>query len=137
MSHYLTNRYGFNDHFFEDFFYPNLSYDKMLKTDIEENDKEYVLKMDVPEIKKEDLKISLKNGYVTIIASFKDQNSEKNKKYLQKERYYGSFSRSFYFGDTLQEEDVKAKLNQGVLTLHIFKKEKNNKKENQFISIEE
>ena len=50
-------------------------------------------------------------------------NSEKNKKYLQKERYYGSFSRSFYFGDTLQEEDVKAKLNQGVLTLHIFKKE--------------
>lgn len=137
MSHYLTNRYGFSDPFFEDFFYPKLAYDKMLKTDIEENEKEYVLKMDVPEIKKEDLKISLKNGYVTICANFKEEGSEKNKKYLQKERYYGSFSRSFYFGDTLQEEDVKAKLNQGVLTLNISKKEKSQKKENQFISIEE
>lgn len=98
---------------------------EILKTDIKENDNGYEITMNVPGIKKEDVKAELKEGYLTIQATTNSDKEEKDKKskYIRRERYTGSFSRSFYIGEEVTEEDVKAKFENGTLKMFIPKKE--------------
>ncbi len=132
------NPFGLIDPFFDDFFLgkKNLFDSQILKTDIKEEQDHYLVKIDVPEIKKEDIKLSLENGNLTISATLNKENeSEESGRYIRRERQFGSCSRSFYVGDDVMEEDVKAKLEDGVLTLTIVKKEPK-QNTNKFIDIE-
>ena len=99
---------------------------RLMKTDVTEHDDRYEVDMDLPGFKKEDLKLDLQNGYLTVSASKslnKDEKEEKSGKLIRQERYSGSMARSFYVGDEMTEEDVKAKFENGVLKLVIPKKE--------------
>ena len=109
----------------------------MMKTDIKEHDGGYELTVDLPGVKKDDIKAELNDGYLTITAennSSKDEKDEKGK-YICRERYSGSYSRSFYVGDSITEEDIKAKFENGTLTLDIPKKEALPEKQNKYIAI--
>ena len=96
-----------------------------MKTDIKETESAYELDIDLPGYKKEDVQAELKDGYLTISAKTNTTKEEKdeNGKYLRKERYSGSCSRSFYVGEDITEEDIKAKFEDGTLKLSIPKKE--------------
>ena len=109
----------------------------MMKTDIKEHDGGYELTVDLPGVKKDDIKAELNDGYLTITAennSSKDEKDEKGK-YICRERYSGSYSRSFYVGESVTEEDIKAKFENGTLTLDIPKKEALPEKQNKYIAI--
>ena len=118
------NPFELFDPFFNDFFGldRNAKYNEVMKTDIIDHEDSYEMKIDLPEIKKEDIKMSLDDGYLTIEAKI-EKNTDENNKYIRKERYYGEFKRSYYVGEAVDEEDIDAKLNEGVLTLNIKKKE--------------
>lgn len=94
----------------------------LMRTDVKEDEKGYEVHIDLPGFKKEDVTASLKDGYLTVEAS-RNHESEEGKKFLRRERYVGQVSRSFYVGDLLTEEDIKAKFENGVLMLTIPKKE--------------
>ncbi len=97
----------------------------MMKTDIKETDGGYEIAIDLPGFKKDEISAELKDGYLTINAQKgldKDEEDEKGN-FIRRERYYGSCSRSFYVGDAIKEEDVKAKFEDGLLKLGIPKKE--------------
>ena len=109
----------------------------MMKTDIKEHDTGYELTVDLPGVKKDDIKAELNDGYLTITAesdTSKDEKDEKGK-YICRERYSGSYSRSFYVGDAVTEEDIKAKFENGTLTMDIPKKEALPEKQNKYIAI--
>ena len=111
----------------------------LMRTDVKETDNSYELDMDMPGFDKGDIKAELKNGYLTISASSNRNNDEKDKdgKYIRRERYTGSCSRSFYVGDDVKEEDIKAKFENGILKVTVPKKEeKSAVEENKYISIE-
>ena len=113
----------FDDLFNTPFF--TRSEQNMMKTDIKEHDGGYELTVDLPGVKKDDIKAELNDGYLTITAennSSKDEKDEKGK-YICRERYSGSYSRSFYVGDAVTEEDIKAEFKHGILTLVVPKKE--------------
>ncbi|HBJ24427.1 MAG TPA: Hsp20/alpha crystallin family protein [Ruminococcaceae bacterium] len=125
----------FDDLFNTPFF--TRSEQNMMKTDIKEHDGGYELTVDLPGVKKDDIKAELNDGYLTITAennSSKDEKDEKGK-YICRERYSGSYSRSFYVGDAVTEEDIKAKFENGTLTLDIPKKEALPEKQNKYIAI--
>ena len=84
---------------------------RVMKTDLKEHDEGYELSIDLPGFKKDQIDLQLQNGYLTITASKGEEEEEKNKKgkIVHQERYTGSMSRSFYIGESLTEEDVKAK----------------------------
>lgn len=105
----------------------------VMNTDIKESDTEYEMTIDLPGFKKEDISVELENGYLTINAS-KELNEEG--KYIRRERYSGSCSRSFYVGDALAVEDIKANFTHGLLNLTIPKKEKKEIEANKFVAIE-
>ena len=110
----------------------------LMKTDVRETEDSYELDIDLPGFKKEDVSVELKNGYLTIQAAKSlDKDEQKNGKYIRQERYAGSCSRTFYVGETVEPEDVSAKFENGILQLHILKKEakKVEKKDNR-IAIE-
>lgn len=96
-----------------------------MKTDIKDTDQGYEITMNLPGVKKEDVKAELKDGYLTISASSNNSRDEKddNGRYIRRERYSGSCSRSFYVGDQVTEADIKAKFENGTLTMMIPKKE--------------
>ncbi len=110
----------------------------IMKTDVHENEDGYELDIDLPGFKKDDIKLSLENGYLFISASKAHENDETNDKgkVIRKERYSGSMQRSFYVGDTIEEEDVKAKFEDGVLKLEVPKKDNSKVPEKKYISIE-
>ena len=98
----------------------------LMKTDVREHEDCYEVDIDLPGFAKEDLNLSLENGYLTIQAQKglnKEQKDEKTGKILRQERYAGSMSRSFYVGEDITEEDIKAKLENGVLSLQVPKLE--------------
>ena len=109
----------------------------LMKTDIKELDGHYEMDVDLPGFRKEDVNIELKDGYLTISAENNTNKDEKdeNGKYLCRERYSGSYSRSFYVGDAITEEDIKAKFENGTLKLDIPKKEALPEKQNKYIAI--
>ena len=99
---------------------------RMMKTYIRETEGSYELDVDLPGFKKDEIKASLENGYLTISAAKGLDKDEKDKdgKYIRQERYAGAMSRSFYVGDEVTQEDIKAKYEDGILKLSIPKKEK-------------
>lgn len=96
-----------------------------MKTDVRETDQGFELLVDLPGVKKEDVKAELHSGYLTISASTASENSEQDKdgRYIRRERYSGSYSRSFFVGEQITEEDIRARFADGVLHLEIPKKE--------------
>ena len=111
---------------FEDFFKP-MFYDEQLdsmRTDIKETDKDYQLSIEMPGFKKDEIKVALENGYLTVSAEKNEQQEEggENAKYLRKECRV-SCQRSYYVGDQVQEETVKAKYENGMLLLTVPKEE--------------
>lgn len=95
----------------------------MMKTDVKENEDSYVVDMDLPGFKKDEIQITLENGYLTISAAKgldKDAGDEKDK-YVRRERYTGSMSRSFYVGEHVTENDIHPKYENGILTFSLPK----------------
>src|SRR6266496_2067074 len=92
--------------------------------DITEDDKEYLIKAELPEVKKEDVKVAVENGVLTISGERKSEKEEKNKKYHRIERAYGSFERSFIVPDDADADKVIAEFKDGVLRVHLPKSEK-------------
>ncbi len=110
----------------------------LMQTDVQENETGYTVTMNIPGVKKEDVKAELKDGYLVINASVNTSNEEKEQygKYIRRERYQGSCSRSFYVGKDLKQEDIKAKFEDGTLKLSIPKKQAiPEKKESNYIEI--
>jgi len=98
----------------------------LMRTDVKELKNSYKLKIDLPGVEKSDIKVKLDNGYLTISAEKKTEETETDKndgRIIRRERYLGSMSRSWYVGDDIKQEDIKAKYNNGVLSLNIPKKE--------------
>ncbi len=96
-----------------------------MSTDVKENENGYEVEMELPGFAREDIQADLKEGYLTIHASRNtaDEQKDEKGKYLRKERYSGSCSRSFYVGEAVTQEDIKAKFADGILTVFIPKKE--------------
>ena len=120
------------DDFFDDFARPantSARYQNMtagiMRTDVKESDNGFELDIDLPGCKKENVKAELKDGYLTISAETNTSNDQKddNGKYIRRERYYGTCSRNFYVGETVEQEDIKAKFEDGILKVFVPKKE--------------
>ena len=132
----------FGENLFDDFMdfpFGGKKINTMMKTDIRDTDSSYELDIDMPGFKKEDIKAQLKDGYLTISASTSSNNDEQDKegRYIRRERYAGSCSRSFYVGEGVKEEDIKAKFENGILKLSIPKVEnKPQVEEKKYIAIE-
>ncbi len=134
------------DDIFDDFMKPSIpqrgglfNQSAVMKTDIKELDKAYQLDVELPGVKKENVSIELKDGALDIKVVQEVNNDEKDEKgrYLRRERFYGSCSRSFYVGEDVKQEDIKAKFDNGVLTITVPKVEAEPKVEQkQLINIE-
>jgi HSP20 family protein len=92
--------------------------------DISETDAEYLIKAELPEVKKEDVKVTVQHGVLTIHGERKQEKEEKGKRYHRVERSYGSFTRSFTLPDEVDETKVRAEFKDGMLHLHLAKSEK-------------
>ena len=98
----------------------------MMKTDIKELESGYELEMDLPGFTKDEITAELKDGYLTISASKgldKDEQEKETGKYIRRERYAGACQRSFYVGEDITEQDIKAEFKHGMLKLFVPKKE--------------
>ena len=97
----------------------------LMKTDVKDTENGYEVDIDLPGFKKDEIGIELENGYLTVSAAKgldKDEEDKKGK-YIRKERYAGAMQRSFYVGENLTQEDIKAKYENGILRLSVPKKE--------------
>ena len=110
----------------------------MMKTDVKETDQGYEVAIDLPGFKKDEIKLELNDGYLTISAEKGLDKDEKDKenRYIRRERYAGSMSRSFYVGESLTEQDIHAKYENGILTLDVPKEDKKAVPEKRYIAIE-
>lgn len=110
----------------------------VMKTDVKETDTGYEVDIDLPGFKKDEINAQLDNGYLTISASKGLDKEEKDKKgkYIRKERYAGAMSRSFYVGEGITQEDIKAKYEDGILRLTVPKKEAKAVEDKKYIAIE-
>ena len=115
-------RNNFFDPFFSDFFEENPN-KKLMKTNIIDNGDHYEFEIELPKAKKENVKVSVEDGYLTVSAEYNSEENEKNKnsKFLRKECFYSTTSRSYYVGKGVTEEMVTGKLENGVLTLEVKK----------------
>ena len=96
--------------------------------DITEDDKEYIIKTELPEVKKEEVKVSVENGLLTIVGERKFEKEE-NKKYHRVERAYGRFLRSFVLPEGVDRDKVNAEFRDGVLKVHLAKSEQTKPKQ--------
>lgn len=115
----------------------------VMNTDIKEHDDGYELTIDLPGFTKDEVSVSLDSGYLTISAAkgldedkADSEKEAKKGKYIRRERYAGSCSRSFYVGDDIENGDVKAKFEHGILTLEIPKKDGKVLEQKKYIPIE-
>lgn len=110
----------------------------IMKTDVKETDNAYELDIDLPGFKKDEVTAKLENGYLTISATKGMNKDEQNKegKYIRRERYAGAMSRSFYIGENVQQEDIHAKFEDGILKLTVPKENPKKVGEKKYISIE-
>ena len=120
-------KYGYNlfDELFKDPFFTN-SYEQsdtsLMKTDIQEKNDYYMLDIELPGYQKENVQAELKDGYLTITASRTEEaSSDDNSRYLRRERFAGTCKRSFYVGDQVEQEDIKAGFKDGILKICIPK----------------
>ncbi len=127
----------FDDIFDDPFFRGNEN--KLMKTDIKENEDSFELIIDLPGFDKNNIKMTINDGYLTINAKNVNNHDEKDKhgKYVRRERYFGECSRSFYVGKNVTEEEVKASYKDGVLKVELPKDDPNKKvPEKKYIQIE-
>ena len=145
----------FSDNFFDDFFEFPFIDDRaeknaerklyghhvanLMKTDIKEFDDKYEVEIDLPGFKKDEVQVELKDGYLVVSAEKgldEDEQDKKTGKYLRRERYAGSCQRSFYVGEGVKQEDLKAAFNNGILTVAVPKEVQKPVEEKQYITIE-
>lgn len=130
----MTNFFRENlfDDFFEDFARPErriVNYgnqaSSLMRTDVKDTDGGYELNVELPGYKKENVSAELKDGTLVISAAVKTENDEKDEagKFIRRERFRGNCSRSFYVGDAVEQEDIKAKFEDGILKIFVPKKE--------------
>ena len=151
MSTYLPTVFGenlmdvfddFDRTFFRGFNRPeHVLYGKnaahMMKTDVKETEEGFEVDVELPGFKKEEIKLELNSGYLTISTEKSlEKKDEKKGRILRQERYSGTMQRSFYVGGGITEEDIKAKYENGVLSLLIPKKEAKKEPEKKTILIE-
>ena len=132
------NEFDLFDEMFNDPFFTR-GENKLMKTDIKEKGDKYLLEVDLPGYEKENIKVEIEDGYLTVHASMNKNidESEKDSKYVHKERYVGECSRSFYVGDEIKEEDIKASFKNGTLKIEIPKKDEKKLADNKkYIEIE-
>ena len=110
---------------------------KIMKTDIKEKDGNYVLEVDVPGYNKENIQIELHEGYITVTATHNEEKEDKHAKYLKRERFSGMCSRSYYVGENVNEEDIKANFRNGILTIEFPKEPEKKIEEKKYIPIGE
>ena len=125
---------------FDGFFPSEIShtFDGLMKTDIHEKDGYYTLDIEVPGYKKEDVSMELSNGYLTIKAKHNTSEEEKDAKgnLVRSERSFGSCSRSFYVGENIKGDDIKAKFDNGMLSVSLPSAEQKQIESKETISIE-
>lgn len=112
---------------------------KIMRTDIKEKDNQYLISVDLPGYEKENIKLEIEDGYLTIQATMNSNKEEhEDGKFVRKERYVGSCSRSFYVGEEVKSEDIKASFKNGTLHIEVPKKEEEKKlPEKKYIQIED
>ena len=122
---YVPSRFNFlDDSLLEDYRKTSI-----MNTDIIEKENGYELQIDLPGVKKEDIKIEMNKNLINISISISKSSDEENKKYIRKERFTGEIKRSFNIGENVDEEDIYASFENGILYLNLPKKEeKDNKK---------
>ncbi|WP_274421452.1 Hsp20/alpha crystallin family protein [Blautia sp. XA-2221] len=132
--------FGFNDNFWGK---KNPLYGKhaqnMMKTDIREKDDSYELDVDLPGFKKDEIKVQLKDGYLTLSAAkgLDKDHKDKEGNYIRRERYAGTMTRSFFVGEDVSQEDIHAKYEDGILRLSVPKKAPKKIENTSYISIED
>ena len=134
----VNNSNNLFDYLFSDpVFNVNTTTNRM-STDIKEKESGYELSMEVPGFDKEDLKLDLEDGYLTVSAEHNKTNEEKDNEghLIRQERYYGNTKRSFYVGDAVTKEDIQAKYDKGILNIFVPKKEVKKIEDKQLIEIQ-
>ena len=128
----------FDDPFFKGDLRPANRPMPMMKTDIRENENSYTIEVDLPGYAKEDIKVDVEDGYLNINAKTSSSNNEEEKgKFIRRERFSGECSRSFYIGEDVKDEDIKASFDKGILKLEIPKKlEESKESEKKYIEIQ-
>ena len=119
----------FDDFFGDPFFNPlvrSARIEKLMKTDIVEHDKDYEVLVDLPGYDKKNIEVNVENGYLNIHAKIekeeKDEDKDKDKdKFVRRERFFGECSRSFYLGEEVKQEDIKATFKNGTLSVTVPK----------------
>lgn len=127
------------DNLFDDFFTTDSQgTSSVMKTDIVKKDGNYELSIEMPGVKKEDIQMELKDGYLNVTASHNTNTEDKDKegRIIRQERVSGSYSRSFYVGNDVRTEDVKASFDNGELIVTVPKEAPKKIEENKFIPIE-
>lgn len=138
MKYSLTRNNDLFDDMFDSMFRaPVFGGQSLMKTDVREKDGKYLLDIEIPGYNKEDVKISLYNGTLTVSASHNTTNEEKDAegRMLRQERYSGSCSRSFYVGEGIRDTDVHASFNNGILRVEVPTEQKKEEEEKKFIEI--
>lgn len=127
------------DQMFSDPFFTEERENKFMKTDIKEKKDKYIIDMDLPGYEKENIKIEINNGYLIVNAKISHHEDEKEEgKYVKKERFVGECSRSFYVGEEVKEDDIKASFKNGTLKIEVPKKEESkNIPEKKYIPIDD
>ena len=110
----------------------------LMKTDVRETENGYEVDVDLPGFKKDEMMVKLDNGYLMISASKTNDHEQKQEdgKYIRRERYVGSCSRSFYVGDAVTQDEIHARYEDGILKLTLPKKEQQQIRQNDYIAIE-
>ncbi|WP_033165889.1 Hsp20/alpha crystallin family protein [Clostridium sp. KNHs205] len=139
---FLANRVNnlFDEMFKESFFESPAWFNQsqMMKTDVQEKEGNYLIDMELPGFSKEDLQAELRDGYLTITANRNENKEEKDKdgNYIRRERFTGSSKRSFYVGDKVKQEDIKASFKDGILRLTVPKISEGIEEKKGYIAIE-
>lgn len=129
------NNFDLFDDFFDDGFFSKRERN-LMKTDIKEKNNCYVIDIDLPGFNKENINLSLKNGYLEVSAKVEENNdSDEEEKFVRRERFYGECSRSFYVGEDVTEEDINAEFKNGILKVEVPKKEIKKSNESKQIEI--
>ena len=132
MRNYMTTL----NPFFDQLLFGNKNFDsKLMRTNIKETKDNYQISIELPEVQKENIKVALKDGTLTVSASINKEEEEESR-YLLRERFEGTYSRSYYVGEEVKLSDISAKLNNGILTLTINKIKEEEKPAEQFVDIE-
>jgi HSP20 family protein len=111
------------DNFFNSGFFEPAKYNQGINTDIRQDDKNYIIEAELPGYDKKDIKVELKNNYLTISASKEEEKEEENEGYIRRERRSGEVCRSFYV-EGIDQKDINAKYKNGILELTLPKKDK-------------